>query len=84
MLSNVSSLKKIEYLQKRALRFLCNDYEISYEESLSTSSISSMNVKRLRALCVELYKTINKVNSNFTRDLLNYDSPLELFVKNIK
>ena len=84
MLSNVSSLKKVEYLQKRALRFLCNDNEISHEESLSASSISSMNVKRLRALCVELYKTINKVNSNFTRDLLNYDSPLELFVKNIK
>ena len=29
-----------------------------------------MNVKRLRALCVELYKTINKLNVNFMRDLL--------------
>ena len=69
MLSNASSLKKIENLQKRALRFLCNDYEISYEELLSKSSISSMNVKRLRALCVELYKTINKLNLDFMRDL---------------
>ena len=50
MLSNASLLKKIENLQKRALRFLCNDYEISYEELLSKSSTSSMNVKRLRAL----------------------------------
>ena len=69
MLSNASSLKKIENLQKRALRFLCNDYEISYEELLSKSSTSSMNVKRLRALCVELYKTINKLNPDFMRDL---------------
>ena len=53
MLSNASSRKKVENLQKRALRFLCNDYEISYEELLSKSSTSSMNVKRLRALCVE-------------------------------
>ena len=30
MLPSASSLKKIESLQKRALRFLCNDYEISY------------------------------------------------------
>ena len=27
-----------------------------------------MNVKRLRALCVELYKTINKLKPNFMGD----------------
>ena len=69
MLPNASSLKKIESLQKRALRFLCNDYEISYEELLPKSSTSSANFKRLRALCVELYKTIKKLNPNFMRDL---------------
>ena len=67
MLSSASSLKKIENLQKRALRFLCNDCEISYEELLSTSATSSKNVKRLRALCIELCKTINKLNPNFMR-----------------
>ena len=65
MLSSASSLKKIENLQKRALRFLCNDHEILYEESLSKSATYSMNVERLRALCTELYKTINKLNPNF-------------------
>ena len=60
ILSSASSLKKIENLQKRALRFLCNDYEISYEKLLSKSSFSSTNVKRLTALCVELYKTQTK------------------------
>ena len=69
MLSSASSLKKIENLQKRALRFLCNEYDISYEEFLSKSSTSSMNFKRLIELCVELYKTINKLNLNFMRDL---------------
>ena len=29
-----------------------------------------MYVKRLRALCVELYKTINKLNPNFMRDII--------------
>ena len=32
MFSSASLQKKIENLQKRALRFLHNDYEISYEE----------------------------------------------------
>ena len=27
-----------------------------------------MNVKRLRAICVELYKTINKLNPDFMRE----------------
>ena len=76
MLSNASSL--------RALRFLCNNYEISYEELLSKSPTSSMNVKRIRALCVELYKTINKLNPDFMRDFFNYDSPTGLSGKNIK
>ena len=37
MFSSASSLKKIENLQKRTLRFLYNDYEISYEELLLKS-----------------------------------------------
>ena len=31
-----------------------------------------MNVKRLRALCVELYKTINKRNESFMRNKLRF------------
>ena len=34
MFPNASSLKKIENLQKRVLRFLYNDYEISYLSDL--------------------------------------------------
>ena len=48
MFSSASSLKKIEKLQKRALRFLYNDYEISYEELLLKSGRATMNVNRLR------------------------------------
>ena len=51
--------KKIKNPQKRAPRFFCNDSEISYEELSLKFSASSMNAKRLRALSVELYKTIN-------------------------
>ena len=47
MLSSASSLKKIKNLQRGALRFLFNDYEISHEELLSKFSTSSMNVKKL-------------------------------------
>ena len=71
MFSSVSSLKKIENLQKRAIKFLYNDYEISYEELLLKSDIATMNVNRLRILCNEIYKTINSLNPEFMRDLFS-------------
>ena len=72
MFSSASSLKKIENLQqKRALSFLYNDYEISYEELLRKSDRATMNVNRLRLLCIEIYKTINNLNPGFTRGLFS-------------
>ena len=72
MFSSASSLKKIENLQqKRALSFLYNDYEISYEELLRKSDRATMNVNRLRLLCIEIYKTINNLNPEFMRDLFS-------------
>ena len=50
MISRAVSLKKIENLQKRALRFLYKSYNTSYKDLLLKSGFSSMNVKRLRML----------------------------------
>ena len=63
--STTKSLNKIEYLQKRALRFLSNDYSISYEGLFEKSGKAKMSVNTLRNLCVEIYKTINKLNPEF-------------------
>ena len=72
MFSSASSLKKIENLQQKwALRFLNNDYEISYEELFLKSDRATMNVNRLRLLCIEIYKTINNLNPEFMRDLFS-------------
>ena len=67
--SNARSLNKIENLQKRALRFLCNNYQLTYEELLDKANSSTMNVKRLRFLCVEIYKTINNLNPSFMKQI---------------
>ena len=67
--STAKSLNKIESLQKRALRFLYNDYSISYEGLLETSGKVKMSVNTLRNLCVEIYKTINKLNPEFMNNI---------------
>ena len=67
--STAKSLNKIESLQKRALRFLYNDYSISYEDLLEKAGKVKMSVSRLRNLCVEIYRTINKLNPEFMNNI---------------
>ena len=50
MFSNATSFKTIENLQKRALDFLYNHYQLSFEKLLDISNILTVNVKRLRFL----------------------------------
>ena len=59
------SLNKIESLQKRALRILYNDYSISYEFLLENAGKIKLSVN----LCVEIYKTINKLNPKFMNSI---------------
>ena len=68
--SSAQSLNKIENLQKRALRFLLNDYNSTYEDLLEKSGYLNMNLRRLqRLLCIEIYKTLDKLNSGYMNDI---------------
>ena len=69
MFSHAKSLKKVEALQKRALRFLYDDYNSPLEEILNKSGKICMEVNRLRYLCTEIYKTINNINSSFMKQI---------------
>ena len=69
MLANAKSLHKIETIPKRALRFMLNGYESSYEDLLKNSGNPSMNLRRTRSLCIEIYKTINNLNPEFMKNL---------------
>ena len=46
---------------------MLNDYEISYKDLLKKSGNPSMNLRR--TLCLEIYKTINNLNSEFMKNL---------------
>ena len=68
MFSYAVSLKKIQNLQKRVLRLLCKSYNTSYKDFLLKSGFSSINVKLLRTLCVETFKTLNNLNPSFMKE----------------
>ena len=69
MFSSAKSLNKVESLQKRALRFLYEDYVSSYEELLQKARKETMKVNRVRSLCIEIYKSINNVNPTCNNEI---------------
>ena len=68
MCSSAKSLNKVESLQKRALRFLYEDVS-SYEELLQKAGKKTIKVKRLRSLCIEIYKSINNINPMYINEI---------------
>ena len=69
MFFQAKSLKKVEVLQKRALRFLYDDYNSPWEEILKKPGKVCMSVTRLRYLCMEIYKIINNINPTFMKQI---------------
>ena len=70
MLSRKKLLDKIENLHKRTLRLLLSDYVSSYEQLLEKSGKCNMNIRRLRFLCIEIYKTVNDLIPSYMKELL--------------
>ena len=68
-LFSAKSLNKVESLQKKAVRFLYEDYVSSYEELLPKTGKETMKVNRLRSLCIEIYKSINNINPTYMNEL---------------
>ena len=48
---------------------MLNDYESSYEDLLNKSGNPSLNLRRPKSLCIEIYKTINNLNPEFMKKL---------------
>ena len=71
--SSAKPLNKFESLQKRAPHFLYDNYDSSYESLIKLARKSTMNVTRLRSLCIELRKTKRAVRNQYK---LNLEVPI--------
>ena len=72
------SLQKIEKIQERALRFLHNDHVSSYKDLLLKSNRCTMLVSRQRTLCIEIFKTLKKLNPAFMNDIFSFRTSYHL------
>ena len=62
-------LQKIEKIQERVLRFRHGDYVSDYLMLLKASGSVSVEVRCMRYLCVEIYKTLNDLNPGYMKDI---------------
>ena len=62
-------MNKIENIQKRALRFLLNNYESDCKTLLKNFNKCTMEVRRLRTLALETFKALNDLNPAFMKNL---------------
>ena len=64
-------MNEIERIQYKALQFLHNDHDYDYDTLLKKSDKCSMEVRRLRTMALEIFKSLNDLNPSFIKELLN-------------
>ena len=62
-------MKKIDSIQNKALQLLYKDFGSNYSQLLDKAKKSTMTVVRLRCLCLEIYKIINRLNPAFMTEI---------------
>ena len=63
--STCELIRKIEKIQKCCLRIVLDDYGVL----LRKSGKVIMEIKRLRVLSIEIFKTVNNLNPNYMKDI---------------
>ena len=71
--STVNAIK-MEKLQRRALRIVLNDYISSYKTLLDKAHVSSLYLSRIKAIAIETFKCINKINPKFLHNLFSINN----------
>jgi hypothetical protein len=62
---------KMEKIQERALRFIYEDYDSSYEDLLQKSKLPSLKVRRIRTIAIETFKIIHRKSPQYLHDLID-------------
>ena len=68
------STSKQERIQKRAMRFLYDDYESDYEHLLVMANKPTIEVRKLRYLSLEIFKTIHDLNPPFMKEIFTLNT----------
>ena len=66
------------------MRFLLNEYDSDYKTLLEKSKKCTMEIRRIRTLALETFKSLNKLNPHFMKDLFNKRNTFERRKNNLE
>ncbi len=66
-----ASNKKIELIQERTLTFLLNDQKSRYHELLENCNYTTMLIRRIKTIAMEVCKSLHDLNPNFMKEMFN-------------
>ena len=75
-LTSVIQINNIEKIQERSLRYITNNCASDYSKCLNDTNFSSMEVRRMRLLYNEVFKTLNDLNLPYMKDLFQRNVPV--------
>ena len=58
----------MEKIQERALRFIYENYDSSFEDLLQKSKLPSLKIRRIRAIAIETFKIIHRKSPQYLHD----------------
>ena len=67
--SSCKALRNIENIHKRCLRMIRNDYDSDYETLSKICGTSTMQIKKIKQLAIEIIKTVNNLNPDFMKNI---------------
>lgn len=66
-----SNSDKLEKLQERALKFVYNDYDSTYDDLLRKGNFLSVTMYRLKQMAIEVFKCRHGINPKYLNELFN-------------
>ena len=69
MFTSKTSLSKLENIQKRALRFVLDDYQTGYPDLLQNANVPGIKIMVLRYLAIEVFKCVNEISPAYLNDM---------------
>ena len=64
----------MENIQERTLRFITDDYVLSYEVLLINAGFTTIRARKMQIICIEIYKTASNLNPQYMRKLVEKNS----------
>ena len=68
------SMKRLERIQERAFRLLLNDHESDYEQLFTKINKPTLEIRRLKFLATEIFKTINNLNPPYMKEIFELNT----------